>query len=57
MLRTVVESAELMAAYRQPKPYLKNLGIGHNQISKKADKKDSKFSLIKDHKTFGSDTD
>ncbi len=56
-LGTAVESAELMAAYRLPRPISKNLGIGHNRIWVKADKMDNKFSTIKDHvtlrRTFG----
>ncbi len=51
-LRAVVASAALMAAYRLPRPDLKNLGIGHNRIWVKADKMDNKFSLIEDHITL-----
>ncbi len=39
------------------KPDLRNLGIGHNRIRVKADKVDSKFSMMTDHitlrRTFG----
>ncbi len=56
-LRMVVEFAALMAAYRLPRPDLKNLGIRHNRIWEKANKVDSTFSVIKDHvtlrRTFG----
>ncbi len=37
-LGTVVESAALMATYRLPRPYPRNLGIGHIRIWGKADK-------------------
>ncbi len=43
-----VESAALMTEYRLPRPNSKNLGIGHNQSWKNADKMDNKFSTIKD---------
>ncbi len=51
-LRSVVESAALMAAYRLPRPNPKNLGIGHNRIWVKADKMGNKFSMINDHVTL-----
>ncbi len=51
-LRMAVESAALMAAYRLPRSYLRNLEIGHNWIQAKADKVDHKFSVIKDHVTM-----
>ncbi len=47
-LETTLESAELMAAYRLPRPDPRNLRIGRNWIWAKADKVDSKFSTIKD---------
>ncbi len=50
-LRTVVESAALMAAYHLLRPDLRNLRIGHNRIWAKADKVDTKFNMIKDHIT------
>ncbi len=50
-LGMAAESAVLMAAYCLPKPDLKNLEIGHNRITAKADKMDNKFSMIKDHVT------
>ncbi len=49
--RTVVEFTALMAAYRIPRPDLRNLGKGHNWIWTKADKVDSKFSMIKNQVT------
>ncbi len=55
-LGTAVESAALMAAYHLPGPDLRNLGIGHNRIRAKADKVDSKFSMMTDvtlRSTFG----
>ncbi len=48
-LGTVVEFATLMAACHLPRSDLRNLGIGHNRIWAKADKLDSKFSMVKDH--------
>ncbi len=51
-LGMTVESAALMAAYRLPKPDLRNLGIEHKWIGAKADKVDSNFSMIKDHVTL-----
>ncbi len=47
ILGTGVESVALMAAYCLPRPDLRNLGIGHNQIWAKVDKVDSKFGTIK----------
>ncbi len=56
-LRTLMDSAVLMAAYCLPGPDPRNLGIGHDQIRAKADKVDNKFSMIKDlvtlRSTFG----
>ncbi len=50
-------AAALMAAYRLPTPATRNLRIGHNRIWAKADKVDSKFSMIKYYvnmpRTFG----
>ncbi len=51
-LRTAVESAALIAAYRLLRPDLGNLGMGHNRIWAKADKVNSKFSKMKDHVTL-----
>ncbi len=51
-LRTAVEYAALMAAYRLPRPDPRNLGIEHNRIWAKTDKMDSKFCMIKDHVTL-----
>ncbi len=51
-LRTAVESTALMAAYRLPRPDLRNLGIGDNRNWAKTDKMDSKFCMIKDHVTL-----
>ncbi len=52
-LGTAVESAVLMAAYRLPRPDMRNLGIVHNQIRAKAsDKMGSMFHMIKDHVTL-----
>ncbi len=48
-LGMAVEFAALMAAYRLPRPDPRNLRIGHNRIWAKADKVDSKFSMVKDH--------
>ncbi len=42
-LKTVVESAALMAAYHLPRPKPKNLGKGHNWICAKADKMNNKY--------------
>ncbi len=54
---TAVEFAALMAAYHLPRRDSRNLRIGHSRIWTKADKLDSKFSMIKDHAilwcTFG----
>ncbi len=38
---------------RLPRPDLRNLGIGYNQIRAKDDKVDNKFIMIKDHITLG----
>ncbi len=46
-LRRAVEFAALMAAYRLLRLDLRNLGIGRIQIGAKANKVDSKFSMIK----------
>ncbi len=46
-LGMVVESAALIAAYLIPRPAPRNLGIGHNRIWAKANKVDSRFSMIK----------
>ncbi len=51
-LESAMESAALMAAYCQPMPDPRNLGIGHNRIWAKADKVDNKFNMIKDHVTL-----
>ncbi len=50
-LETAVESAALKTTYRLPWPYARNPGIGHNRIWAKANKVDSKFSMIKDNVT------
>ncbi len=47
-----MESAALKATYRLLWPNLRNLGIEHNRIWTKADKVDSKFSMIKDNVTL-----
>ncbi len=47
-LRTVLESAALMAAYRLLKLDPKNLGIGPNQIWVKADIVDNRINMIED---------
>ncbi len=56
-LGTAMESAALMTAYRLLRPDPRNIGVGHNRIWAKADKVDSKFSVIKEHvtlrRTFG----
>ncbi len=51
-LGTAVESATLMVAYLLSRPDPRNLGIGKIWIWAKADKVDSKFSMIKDHVTL-----
>ncbi len=51
-LGMAVEYAALMAAYRLLRPNSRNLGMGRNQIWTKADKVNSKFSMIKDHVTL-----
>ncbi len=50
-LGMAVELAALMVAYRLPEPNPKNLEIVYNRIWAKADKVDSKFSMIKDYIT------
>ncbi len=56
-LGTAGESVALTATYHLPMSDARNLRIGHNQIWARADKVDSKFSMIKDHvsmwHTFG----
>ncbi len=47
-----VASAALITAYHLPRPYLRNLGIGHNGICVKVDKMDIKFIMIKCHVTL-----
>ncbi len=49
---TAVESASLMAAYHLPKTNSRNLEIRRKRICAKANKMDSKFSIIKDHVTL-----
>ncbi len=48
LLRSTVEAVVLMAAYRLPRPNLKNLEIGLSFIRTKADKVDTKFNRTKD---------
>ncbi len=44
--------ASLITIYRLLRSDPRNLGIGHNWIWEKAEKVDSKFSMIKDHVTL-----